>query len=105
MKKLLFFITILPTFCFGQVFWEKAADTIPVGNLDTVKCELLSYDSNIPGGSIVFILNGYTVNVRKKYTNEPGLLCMNCENYWQFVCYLDENKKPLATNIKVWMSR
>jgi hypothetical protein len=80
-------------------------DTIPVGSLDTVKCEMLVYDNNFNNNSIAYVIKGYSVNKRIEFRNSPGSFCFNCENYWQRIMYLDEKKKPLAANISVWMSR
>jgi hypothetical protein len=78
----------------------KPEDNIPIGKLDTVSSSMLiSVDGKVSE------TNGYIVNIRRKYYNEPGEMCFNCENYWEFVKYLDARKNPLPKNIKVWISR
>ena len=119
-KKLVAFIFFAVTFISGKAnsqnindtifvsgLYKHKLDTIPIGKIDTIQVRLLLSDicdtSSVFRVDYAFVINGYEVRVRKKYTNEPGTFCYNCPNYWQHLVYLDEKKKVLKDCIEVWL--
>lgn len=122
MKKLLFIsLMILATACKGQelkLLNDSIAiaqgDTFPAplsfltlqnqwhheiepGKLDTVTCMMLVTDSTIINGASYY-LKGYQVNIGASDN-------YNEFHYWEFVKYIDADKKPLSKNIIVWLTK
>lgn len=103
MKKLLLVLLMLPLCSMAQVYIQEI-DTIPVGKMDTIKCKAL-----VTGLGDVLLAahetNLFIVRIRKKYINAPGTFCYDCENYWEFIKYLDAYKKPLPKSVTVWITK
>lgn len=105
MKKLLALLLLIPFVGNGQIY-QMETDTIPVGSMDTVKVRLLildtCYQDNNKFMATPFVVNAYRVSIRQKYIDEPGSFCTNCTNYWVFVMFLDNKKRPLSKCIEIW---